>query len=117
MFIGWSIILLVPVSFERPAPSSIEGSFYRWVFTFVHESDPSHITFPCLHVAVTWICFLYLKNIPGQSWRLALMIAITISTLTTKQHLIIDVVAGMGLAWFWRLDDPAQLFCIFHIGR
>ena len=100
MAIGWSIILIAPVSFERPNPVTIDSLFYQWVFTFVHEADPSHITFPCLHVAVTWICFAFLRDQPGRNGRIGLVLAITLSTLFTKQHLIVDVIAGLALAWF-----------------
>jgi len=40
-------------------------------------------------------------------WRLALGIAISLSTLTTKQHLISDVIGGIALAWF----------CVWLTGR
>jgi membrane-associated phospholipid phosphatase len=97
--IAWSIVLLFPISFDRPDPALINNELYRQIFTFVHESDPSHITFPSLHVAVTWICNMLLWNRPGRAWRFALGTAISLSTLFTKQHLISDVIGGIALAW------------------
>jgi membrane-associated phospholipid phosphatase len=98
--IAWSIVLLLPISFDRPDPALINNELYRQIFTFIHESDPSHITFPSLHVAVTWICTFLLWNRPGRGWRFALGVAISLSTLFTKQHLISDVIGGVALAWF-----------------
>ena len=98
--IAWSVVLLLPISFYRPDPALIDNELYRRIFTFVHESDPSHITFPSLHVAVTWVCVVLLWHRPGRSWRLALGVAISLSTLFTKQHLISDVIGGIALAWF-----------------
>jgi membrane-associated phospholipid phosphatase len=98
--IAWSTVLLFPISFDRPDPALIDSELYRYIFTFVHEADPSHITFPSLHVAVTWICNFLLWNRPGRGWRIALGVAISLSTLFTKQHLVSDVIGGVALAGF-----------------
>ncbi len=98
--IAWSFVLLLPVSFDRPDPAMIDSDLYRRIYAFVHAADPSHITFPSLHVAVTWICNFLLWNRPGRRWRFALGVAISLSTLFTKQHLISDVIGGIALAWF-----------------
>lgn len=85
---------------------------YRRIFTFVHKSDPSHITFPSLHVAVTWICCLLLRNRSGRWRRIVLGVAISLSTLFTKQHLISDVIGGIALAWFsvWMIENNYVIF-------
>ena len=97
--IAWSFVLLLPISFDRPDPALIESDLYRRIYTFVHEADPSHVTFPSLHVALTWICNFLLWNRPGRAWRIVLGVAISLSTLFTKQHLISDVIGGIALAW------------------
>lgn len=98
--IAWTIVLLLPITFIRPDPALIDSELYRRIYTFVHAADPSHITFPSLHVAVTWICNFLLWNRPGRHLRFALGVGISLSTLFTKQHLVSDVVAGVLLAWF-----------------
>ena len=110
--IAWSIVLLFPVSFDRPDPALIDNELHRQIFTLVHAADPSHITFPSLHVAVTWICNFLLWNREGRIWRILLGVAISLSTLTTKQHLISDVIGGVTLAWFcvWFVDRIAGYF-------
>jgi membrane-associated phospholipid phosphatase len=105
--IAWSIVLLFPISFDRPDPELIDSELHRQIFTLVHAADPSHITFPSLHVAVTWICNFLLWNRPGRIGRIVLGVAISLSTLTTKQHLISDVIGGVALAWF----------CVWFVGR
>jgi len=105
--IAWSFVLLLPISFDRPDPALIESDLYRRIYTLVHEADPSHITFPSLHVAVTWICNFLLWNRPGRGWRIALGVAISLSTLFTKQHLVSDVIGGVALA----------LFCVLPSGK
>ena len=105
--IAWSFVLLLPISFDRPDPALIESDLYRRIYTLVHEADPSHITFPSLHVAVTWICNFLLWNRPGRGWRIALGVAISLSTLFTKQHLVSDVIGGVALA----------LFCVWASGK
>ncbi len=105
--IAWSFVLLLPISFDRPDPALIESDLYSRIYTLVHEADPSHITFPSLHVAVTWICNFLLWNRPGRGWRIALGVAISLSTLFTKQHLVSDVIGGVALA----------LFCVWASGK
>ena len=98
--IAWTIVMLFPITFERPDPSLIGNEIHRYVYTFVHTADPHHITFPSLHVGVTWICNFLLWNKPGRAWRVVLGIGISLSTLTTKQHMLWDVLGGIVLAWF-----------------
>lgn len=98
--IAWSFVLLLPISFDRPDPALISSDLYRQIYTLVLEADPAHITFPSLHVAITWICNFLLWNRPGRPWRFALGVAISLSTLFTKQHLISDVIGGIALALF-----------------
>lgn len=98
--IAWTIVLLFPITFDRPDPALIDSDLYRRIYTFVHEADPSHITFPSLHVAVTWICNFLLWSRSGRGLRIALGVAISLSTLFTKQHLVSDVFGGVALAWF-----------------
>jgi membrane-associated phospholipid phosphatase len=95
---AWAIVLAFPVSFERPNPASIGSDWYARIYNLIHAADPAHITFPSLHVAVTWICLAMLRGLPGRGWLIALGVAISASTLLTKQHLVSDVVGGFALA-------------------
>jgi len=98
--IAWTVVLLLPITSLRPDPALIDSELYRRIYTFVQDADPHHITFPSLHVAVTWICNFVLWQRSGRALRVALGIGISLSTLLTKQHLVYDVVGGVLLAWF-----------------
>jgi membrane-associated phospholipid phosphatase len=52
-------------------------------------------------------------------WRFALGVAISLSTLTTKQHLISDVIGGIALAWLcvWLTDRYAGLLRLPGSGK
>lgn len=97
--VAWACVLLFPISFERPDAASIAGEWHRRVFTFVHAVDPAHISFPSLHVAVTWICTFMLWQRRHRLSLLLLGAAISLSTLATRQHLVVDVAGGVALAW------------------
>ena len=97
---SWTLILLVPVTFPRPDPATLEP-LYAWVFARVYGVDAAHVTFPCLHSAVTWISWHALRD-RGPRLRTALFVlavAITLSTMTTRQHLVTDNAAGLAIAW------------------
>lgn len=98
--IAWSIVLLLPITADRPDPNLIESDLYRQIYAFVHAADPHHISFPSLHVTVTWICNFLLWGRSGRGLRFALGVGISLSTLFTKQHLVPDVIGGVFLAWF-----------------
>ena len=97
---SWALILLVPVTFPRPDPATLDP-FHAWVFTRVYGLDSAHVTFPCLHSAITWISWHALRD-RGPRLRAGLFllaVAITLSTMTTRQHLITDNAAGLVIAW------------------
>lgn len=80
----------------------------------LHAVDPSFNTWPCLHVAQPGLIILVVTRWLGQRhWTVFLWIgwtALAISTLTTKQHFIWDIITGSVLAlayWHWKLRKPA----------
>jgi membrane-associated phospholipid phosphatase len=68
---------------------------------FVYRIDPAGNVFPSLHVAHTFmISFLISLDRPKLGRLLVGMsIVLAISTLTTKQHFIADVAAGLAMAF------------------
>ncbi len=99
-------------------------------FTELRASDSPSNCFPSMHVALawsiglTWIC--YLQNRWAQAGVLLWALGVSVFTLTTKQHYIVDVPAGFivgagawyivrqgvyeGVPDFWtRLDAPLRL--------
>jgi hypothetical protein len=106
---AWLLVVMVPVTFPRPDPTSL-GPLDGWVFGLVHGVDSAHLTFPCLHSAVIWIAWLALRDraAPLRIGGFVVAAAITLSTMTTRQHLVTDNVAGLAIAWVCaRLAAPS----------
>ena len=95
------IFLLFPTTNTRPAIAP--DGFWNQVMLFVYDVDAADNLFPSIHCLVSWFCYIGLrgrKEVPrwyrGVSCLLAVLVCI--STLTTKQHVIIDVFGGVLLA-------------------
>jgi membrane-associated phospholipid phosphatase len=96
--------LLVGAEYPRPVLyppyPNVSYAFMAWV----QHVDPPGNVFPSLHVAHTsMLAFLLLRDRPRLG-RVALVMAtlLALSTLTTKQHFIADVIGGYALAFLGR---------------
>lgn len=93
--------LFLPTTNTRPM---IEGnSIWEELMLVLYRVDAADNLFPSIHCLTSHFCFIAVrenKNIP--KWykiaSLLLSVGICISTLTTKQHVLIDVIAGIALA-------------------
>lgn len=98
-----AIYLVFPTTNTRPVIEA-EG-FWNQAMTFLYATDAADNLFPSIHCLVSWFCYIGIrgrKNIPawyrGASCVMAILVCV--STLTTKQHVLIDVVGGVLLAEF-----------------
>ncbi|EOT22255.1 hypothetical protein C805_03575 [Eubacterium sp. 14-2] len=99
--------LFLPTTNTRPV---IEGStIWDELMRFLYQVDAADNLFPSIHCLTSWFCFIAVRrNEKIPKWyRLAsllMALSVCISTLTTKQHVLIDVAAGIGIAegsyWF-----------------
>lgn len=95
--------LALPTTNTRP---EITGSgFFNIAMSFLYQIDSADNLFPSIHCLVSQFCFIGVRNrkeIPKWYQVLSLFIdfAICVSTLTTKQHVILDVIGGILLAEF-----------------
>lgn len=108
--IHYIFFLLIPVTMPRPDISGLTDGFFLWLTRFFYSIDHPVNCFPSLHVAyptlaalVTW------KDHP--KWRpffVGIAILTAISVVLIKQHYILDVVAGAGVAGlvFWGFKAP-----------
>lgn len=93
--------VLFTAHYPRPALSEITP-LWRPVYANMYGSDAPGNTFPSIHVASTMIVGLRLRrrHLAWMFWA----VAIAVSTLTVKQHFLVDVVGGVGVAaaatWF-----------------
>jgi membrane-associated phospholipid phosphatase len=99
----FSFYIILPVEYPRPAvhPAGISTMF----LSVTQKIDMSMNTCPSSHVAFAWLMFLAAAQTQWVSRRplfagtsLLWAIGISLSTLTLKQHFIIDVVAGIAVA-------------------
>lgn len=93
--------LIYPTTNTRPLVEA-EG-FWNQVVAALYRVDAADNLFPSIHCLVSWFCYIGMRGksyIPrwyrGASCVMALLVCI--STLTTKQHVIVDVIGGVALA-------------------
>jgi membrane-associated phospholipid phosphatase len=84
-----------------PRPSDVVGEgFVFWGLRFLYSADPPYNCFPSLHVAHSFVsafaCYRLHRGVGIISAVCATFVGI--STLYTKQHYILDVIAGIFLA-------------------
>jgi len=100
--ISVTIFFLWPTTYPRgdfPLPATLDPWTFH-VFHNLRDVDTAGNCLPSLHVSSCYISsFVYIDE-QRQKFPIffAWATAIAISTLTTKQHYIIDVVSGLGLA-------------------
>lgn len=93
--------LAFPTATVRPYVEP--DGFWNQVILLLYSIDAADNLFPSIHCLVSWFCYIGIKRkkeIPVWYQRISCIIAILvcISTLTTKQHVLIDVIGGILLA-------------------
>lgn len=93
--------LVFPTTNTRPL---VEGTdFWAQTMRFLYGMDAADNLFPSIHCLTSTFCYLAVrKNERVPRWyRLASLVitaAICVSTLTTRQHVLIDAAGGIALA-------------------
>ena len=91
--------VIYPTAAPRPARVIGEG-FAVWGLRALYSSDPPYNCFPSLHVAHSFVsalaCYRVHRSLGIVATTCATLLAL--STLFTKQHYILDVIAGVFLA-------------------
>ncbi|MBP2033582.1 membrane-associated phospholipid phosphatase [Clostridium algifaecis] len=102
-------------------PDIITPDVFSDMLRFLYNIDAADNLFPSIHCLVSWYCFAGLRNcktVPYwyRYFSLFMAIMICISTLVTKQHVIIDVLGGVMLAELtWQLSSRLQLYKTFKL--
>ncbi|MGB5212000.1 MAG: phosphatase PAP2 family protein [Gammaproteobacteria bacterium] len=96
--VGFLCFRYLPVHMDKPLATGGEW-FARWT-RFQQAVDTPYNNFPSLHVALNVFAFGLLSwQARKQSWWwLPIPVLIVLSTLLVKQHLVLDVLAGLLLA-------------------
>ena len=107
--ICFTIFILFPTTNIRP--DIVGGGEWNEGMRFLYRIDAADNLFPSIHCLVSWFCYIGIrgdKRVPKwYQWTSCLIaVSVFVSTLTTKQHVIIDVIAGViiaeGTLWFAR---------------
>jgi membrane-associated phospholipid phosphatase len=104
-------------------PEITQSRIFWDMLQFLYNVDPANNLFPSIHCLVSWYCFAGLrksKTIPLWYKYVSLIIAlmICVSTLTTRQHVIVDVLGGVLLAELtWQFTSRVQLSKIIKINN
>lgn len=117
-----AFFLFLPTTNVRPdlPAESIFNPAMRWLW----ETDAPVNLFPSIHCLVSWFCYIGIrgkKQIPRwyQWFSCIFAIAVCVSTQTTKQHYLVDVLGGVAAAEFcYWLSGRAFLYkgimCFFE---
>lgn len=102
MLVSFLIFLAWPTTYPRalfPLPNDLDP-ITRYAFASLRETDTPANCLPSLHVSATILTSLLFLSERRKYLLLFLVwaLAIAISTLTTKQHYVADVISGIGLA-------------------
>lgn len=99
--VSFLIFLILPTTNVRPELES--GGAWNLLMHFLYWIDAPDNLFPSLHCSTAWLCWLgvrRMKSLPR--WvspaTLLLVFVICLSTLTTRQHVLVDVASGTALA-------------------
>ena len=89
-----------PTVAPRPDNPVVGGGFPAWGLRFLYEADPPYNCFPSLHVAHSVVSALssYRVHRGLGVGAAACALVVGVSTLFTRQHYVLDVVAGIFLA-------------------
>lgn len=95
IMMSFAVFLIFPTVYPRPVVPA--EPVWSDVFSFLHFLDQPTNCFPSLHVSMTLIAAASLPGFrPSLRWGGYLWAAaICLSTLTTKQHYVLDVLGGM----------------------
>jgi membrane-associated phospholipid phosphatase len=99
MLVGYAGFALYPTLAPRPEHFAVDG-FAAWCLEIAYSIDPPHGCMPSLHVAYSFVsalaCYRVHRGVGAAAAFWAALIGV--STVYTKQHYVMDVIAGALLA-------------------
>lgn len=100
LLVAYAGFLLYPTLTPRPSRLVVDG-FAAWTLQLTYSIDTRYNCFPCLHVAHSLVSALTAYRVHRRvGWIAILWTALTgVSTLYTKQHYFVDVIAGAAIAY------------------
>lgn len=109
--------LAFPTTNTRPV---IQGSgLWDQAALWLYSVDAADNLFPSIHCLVSWFCYIGIrgrKEIPVwyQNVSLGIAVLVFVSTLLTKQHVLVDVAGGVLLGTIcFLIGRQTRLYCIY----
>lgn len=98
---AYVVFFVYPTVAPRPDDIVAGDGFPVWGLRLLYSLDPPHNCFPSLHVAHSFVSALSSYRVHRRLGVAASVsaLAVALSTLFTKQHYILDVAAGIVLAF------------------
>lgn len=98
-------------------PEVPEAGFSAWLLRFLYNIDQPANLFPSIHCLVSWLCYVGIRGRKDvalwyRAFSCIFALLVVLSTQFTKQHYIVDAIAGIALAeiLFW-LNKKISLYC------
>ena len=110
-----TFILFVAFPSVRVRPEVVGEGFFPWLLRLLYVIDTPFGLFPSIHCLNSWLCFLGVrsqKSVPlwYKIFACVFALAIFASTLTTAQHVFVDVISGAALGEiFWFVSGHTPL--------
>lgn len=84
-------------------PEVVEENLWGTIMKFLYQIDAASNLFPSIHCAVSWLCWVGVRGRKGipRMYRVFSFVAaaaVCVATLTTKQHVLPDLIGGVALA-------------------
>lgn len=110
--VGFLAFAIFPIHMIRPAFAVVDPS--TAVLRMIYNLDPGYNIFPSLHVANAFLValiFFKLRNRREGATLTGVAVLIALSALAVKQHYVVDVAAGVVLAWVaYRIAFSARIW-------
>lgn len=97
-----AFFVLFPTTYPRPEYPTDVHFAVRFLMDLITMADSPRNCFPSMHVALTGVATwsLYRHNPKAFPFYVVWSVLIFVSTLTTKQHYLVDVLGGIGVIFF-----------------
>ena len=97
------IFIAFPTTNTRPVLE--DNGFFTEALKMLYQIDAADNLFPSIHCLTSWFCLIAVRKNPNvksvyKIISVIITVAICVSTLTTKQQVIVDVAGGIALAEF-----------------
>ncbi len=110
--INFTLFALWPTTIEAIRETVDPGAMspaVAWQYQLMHSADNPYTCFPSLHITNCMLVTLAHWRSPRRRWLLPWAVLIAISTITTGQHVFIDILGGILVAcagtlaatWIW----------------